>query len=83
MASAIYDNPKTARRELWTDKERGSHICETVTYEKGFPETHIYMGMPAIFGQGGQFEPGRVQGDPEAIAPAQLAAPIPVLTDRA
>jgi hypothetical protein len=63
MATAVYDNSATMRREVWIDGVLISSISQELTFDKLFQD----MPIAGIFKMGGEFRPGWMFGDPNAI----------------
>lgn len=66
MKVCVYDNPATMRREAWIDGFMHSSAAMSLIESKGFKISDI-SGKVAWIIHDGPFNPGEIDGDPEAL----------------
>lgn len=64
MATCIYDNPATCRRESWVDGKVTAHITMRLMYAKGF---NGHERLPFQLNVGKEFISGQIIGDKAAL----------------
>jgi hypothetical protein len=64
MASCVYDNPTTCRREHWVNGRLVSFISESLMCVKGF---NGHKRLPFELNVGKEFVAGRLFGSKEAM----------------